>query len=186
MRITTIVRSTIIVASLLSGAGTVAAPLDDIGLPAAATPTSGPLYRAIASMDSELFDAVFNKCDSARVGELITDDFEFYHDKWGQIAASKKQFVDLIRNLCERQAKGIDYRARRELVKGSLRVYPLRKYGAIETGIHRFYRLTKGKKDQLTETARFLQVWKMTNGQWKLARVFSYDHRDVAAVPGNP
>jgi hypothetical protein len=45
-------------------------------------------------------------------------------------------------------------------------------------GEHRFYKLTPGKKDELTETAKFTHLWKKENGVWKLARVLSYDHRD--------
>jgi ketosteroid isomerase-like protein len=56
-------------------------------------------------------------------------------------------------------------------------VYPLNNYGAIQVGIHRFYAIAEGKKDQLTETGRFTQVWKKEDGKWKLARVLSYDHK---------
>jgi len=77
---------------------------------------------------------------------------------------------------CERIKSGDDFRARRELVAGSMKVYPLNNYGAVETGEHRFYALAEGKSDQLTESAQFLHVWKNENGQWKLARVISYGH----------
>ncbi|MDE2235709.1 MAG: DUF4440 domain-containing protein [Gammaproteobacteria bacterium] len=117
--------------------------------------TPGQLYRAIAHEDRLLFNAVFTTCDLKVLDGLLTDNFEFYHDRWDLIATSKAQFVANIRNLCERQAKGIDYRAKRVLVPGSLKVYPLHHYGAIETGVHRFYRLTPGKPEQLTETAKF-------------------------------
>jgi ketosteroid isomerase-like protein len=140
-------------------------------------PQSQELFDEIASNDSALFEAVFDKCDFDRVGDLITDDFEFYHDKWGQIATSKEQFVESIRNLCERQKQGIDFRSRRELVKGSLAVYPLNNYGAVEVGVHRFYAISEGKEDKLTETARFTHVWKKDNGRWRVARVVSYDHK---------
>ena len=36
--------------------------------------------------------------------------------------------------------------------------------------------LTPGKPDQLTETGRFIIVWKLEAGVWKMARVVSYDH----------
>jgi len=137
------------------------------------------LFDELAGKDAALFDAVFNTCNVDRLGELLTEDFEFYHDKAGLTATSGAQFVELIRGMCERQKKGVDYRARRELVKSSLEVYPLNNYGAIQMGVHRFYRLTEGKGEKLTEVAKFTHVWKKENGGWRLARVLSYDHQDV-------
>ncbi len=143
---------------------------------------SQQMFDELAVKDGELFGAVFNNCNPDKLKELLTEDFEFYHDKFGQIAKSGAEFVEAIRGMCERQKKGTDYRARRELVKNSLQVYPLNNYGAIQTGAHRFYKLTEGKKDELTETAVFTHLWKKDNGQWKLARVLSYDHRDPKGV----
>ena len=39
-----------------------------------------------------------------------------------------------------------DRRVRRELVRGTLEVYPIRDYGALETGIHHFYATEKGQQ----------------------------------------
>ena len=33
-----------------------------------------------------------------------------------------------------------------------------------------------GKPDQLTETGKFIDLWKQEGDTWKLARVISYDH----------
>lgn len=140
------------------------------------SPTSRQLFNELAAKDNELFDTIFNKCNVERLGELITEDFEFYHDKSGQVAKSGKEFVDSIRNLCERQSKGIDHRARRVLVRNSLAVYPLNNYGAVQMGVHRFYPLIKGKSN---EVAKFTHLWKKENGEWRLARVLSYDHKNV-------
>jgi hypothetical protein len=141
------------------------------------TAVSQELFAELAYQDSVFFDAVFNTCNFEKVGEFITDDFEFYHDKWGLMATAKTQFVESIKNLCERQKQGIDYRARRELVKSSVAVYPLHNYGAIQMGVHRFYKKTEGKEDQLTEVAQFTHVWKNDHGKWKISRVLSYDHK---------
>ena len=132
----------------------------------------------LAAKDAELFDVLFNKCLPERLKDLTTEDFEFYHDKWGQIAKSGAEFVEAIRRGCERQKQGVDYRARRELIKESVRVYPLNNYGAIHMGEHRFFKLTDGKPDELTETSKFTNLWKKEKGVWRLARVLSYDHRD--------
>jgi len=44
-------------------------------------------------------------------------------------------------------------------------------------GVHRFYAITEGKEDELTEVAQFTHVWKKDAGNWKIARVLSYDHK---------
>jgi len=137
--------------------------------------TSRQLFDELTVMDRELFDTIFNKCDVERLGELVTNDFEFYHDKGGQVAKSGKEFVDSIRGMCDRQSKGEDYRARRVLVRNSLVVYPLNNYGAVQMGVHRFYPLIKGKP---REIAKFTHLWKKENGQWRIARVISYDHQN--------
>ena len=43
-------------------------------------------------------------------------------------------------------------------------------------GEHRFFKLTLGKPDEMTETGRFIIFWKNDGGVWKMARVVSYDH----------
>ena len=65
---------------------------------------------------------------------------------------------------------------------GTLETYALNDYGAVQLGTHRFYALRRGKPDLLTETSRFVDVWKLENGAWKLSRVISYGHElDPAA-----
>lgn len=108
---------------------------------------------------------------------MLADDFEFFHDKFGQIASSPRQFVESVRQGCEAQEKGTNVRARRELIQGSMAVYPMNNYGAIQTGSHRFFGLEPGKPDRLRESARFFHAWKQVDGKWKLARAFSFDHR---------
>src|SRR5262249_35485094 len=71
---------------------------------------------------------------------------------------------------------------RRELIKGSMQVYPINNYGAVQLGDHRFYvtenaRLADGQgKEVLSGVAKFIHVWKYENGEWRISRVFSYDH----------
>jgi len=144
--------------------------------------TAGPvatkeLYDELAEKDRMLFDAVFNTCDIEALKTLIADDFEMYHDKGGLISTSGAQFVENIRAMCERQKTGEDYRARREIVEGTLEAFPLNNYGGIQTGVHRFYKKIPGQPDKLVEIARFTSVWKKEPGGWKLTRVLSYDHK---------
>jgi hypothetical protein len=63
---------------------------------------------------------------------------------------------------------------RRDLVKGSLEVYPVKDYGAIETCLHKFCHVENGKDD--CGTFKNVMVWQKKDGQWKVTRVISYDH----------
>ncbi len=145
-------------------------------------PRAGPaltqeLYDEIAAVDQKLFAAVFDTCDIPALTALVADDFEFYHDKDGLSSTTGAQFVKAIEGTCERQKTGEDYRARREIVPGSLKVYPLNNYGAVEVGEHRFYQLLPGQPEKLVEISLFTQLWKKEESGWKLTRVLSYGHR---------
>lgn len=144
--------------------------------------TAGPaqtqqLTEEVAAADHTFFSAFFDRCDTAALAEMVTDDFEMFHDKNGLMTRSGKEFLEGISRTCARQKTGDDYRARRELVPGSLKVYPLNNYGAVEVGVHRFYQLLPGKPEKLVEVAQFTHVWKKDEKGWKLARALSYDHR---------
>lgn len=138
---------------------------------------STELYKTLKQNDSLLFNASFNTCDIPELEKLVSDDFEFYHDKGG-LMGSKAEFIEKTKNgLCK-----LNYKARRELVEESLEVFPLNKdgvlYGAVQTGRHNFYAKEKDKPEYLTSTAVFTHVWLLENGSWKLKRVLSYDHQD--------
>lgn len=148
---------------------------------ATAEPRPGPaqtkeLTDEIAEQDRIFFDAFFNRCDVGKIGSMLTEDFEFYHDKWGKTASSRADFVTAITGTCERQKTGEDYRARRELVEGTLEVYPMNNYGAVEVGVHRFYQKLEGGGEKLVEISRFTNLWKKEPDGWKMSRVLSYDH----------
>lgn len=127
---------------------------------------SDSLYLQIAHMDSILFNA-FNNRDLEVFKSLFTTDLEFYHDKGGltDYTYSINSFKNTIA-----QNNGL----RRELVKGSLEVYPIKDYGAIQIGAHTFCHLENGKQD--CGTFKFVHIWKKINGEWKITRVISYDH----------
>lgn len=140
--------------------------------------TSAELKATVLQLDRQLFDAVFSRCDADRLRPLVAEDFEFYHDKHGLSATSGTQFVDNVRGMCARQETGEDYRARRELDAATSEVFAMNAYGAIHTGVHRFYMLEPGKPEKLVEISRFSNLWHHDDaGNWTLTRVFSYDHR---------
>ena len=122
------------------------------------------LTRAITTLDKQLFDA-YNTCNLERLGTFVTDDLEFYHDKTG-LAVGKQPFLDAIK-------KNICGKVTRELVAGSLEVYPLNGYGAVEIGVHRFHH--PGDDSNVGE-AKFVHLWQYKDGAWKISRVISYDH----------
>ena len=124
------------------------------------------LTQTITALDKELFDA-YNTCNIEKLGTLVTDDLEFYHDKTG-LAVGKQVFLDAIK-------KNICGKVTRELVQGSLEVYPLHGYGAVEIGVHRFHH--PGDSD--VGEAKFVQLWQYKDGAWKISRVISYDHGAV-------
>jgi len=127
------------------------------------------LTRAISALDTQLFDA-YNNCDIDKLGSLVTDDLEFYHDKTGLMVGKQPFLVAIKNNICGK--------VRRELVKGSLEVYPLKGYGAVEIGVHRFYHPGTQDHDVVGE-AKFVQLWQYKDGAWKVSRVISYDHETV-------
>ena len=127
------------------------------------------LTKKIASMDSILFHA-FNTCDVNTSKSLFTEDLEFYHDAGG--LTNYAQNVNSILQRCNNKEMTV----RRELVKGSLEVFPIKDFGAIQIGSHRFYYAGKGQEEKLDGTFKFVHIWKNVNGNWKIARVISYDH----------
>ena len=153
-------------------------------LPAAAlAQDTRPLPDQIAQADQVLFRAIFDDCTPEALKTLVTDDFEFYHDKWGKIAGSKEEFVKAIQGLCERQRAGTDFKGKRVLLNETLEVLPMKGYGAIEMGRHRFFKVEAGKPDTPTERARFTHLWRQVDGKWLLARVLSYDHVNEPGWP---
>lgn len=137
------------------------------------------LYKAIMSRDSLLFNIGFNTCDVSQFENLLSNNFEFYHDK--DSIQDRTLFLKNIRKgLCSSTKT---YKARRDLVPGSTEIYPLSKngvlYGALQIGIHQFFESTPEGKDKFGSTARFTHVWILENGIWKLRRSFSYDHQET-------
>lgn len=47
----------------------------------------------------------------------------------------------------------------RLLVAGTFAIYPLKNFGAVQSGIH-----------------RFTHIWRNLSGKWQLTRILSYDH----------
>ncbi len=143
------------------------------------------LRHTVAALDSALFGA-YNRGDLARIGELVADDLEFLHDQTGR-AVGRSAFVQGVRqHVCGK--------VRRDPVPGSVTISPLRGYGAVETGEHRFCdaRRYGTCPDSASGVARFVMVWQqLDRRRWRLARVISYDHvsshqRPASGPSGRP
>lgn len=158
----TIVLFAVPLLALSQSAGNKVAPIRN----SAAASVSPELYDEIERMDGVLFDA-FNTQNLNKMKTLFTDDLEFYQDNEGLIlyAQTMKDF----KSLFEQNTK-----IRRELVKGSLEVYPIKNYGAIEIGLHKFCHIENGKEE--CGTFKFVHVWRNKDGEWKISRVISYNH----------
>ena len=128
--------------------------------------TSQELYNVIARMDSIMFDA-FNTQNMVKFQSLFTKDLEWFQDNGGLI--SYKTVFENFGNTFKKP-----FKLTRELVPGSLEVHPIKDYGAIEIGIHRFRHIENGKEE--TGTFKFVMIWQNKDGQWKISRVISYNH----------
>ncbi|WP_331983224.1 nuclear transport factor 2 family protein [Ohtaekwangia sp.] len=129
--------------------------------PSAYVPASQALYDSIVHMDSVWEDS-YNNCKLDLQEELISDDLEFYHDQGGLMTSKKLLIQALERNICGKVT--------RELLPGSIEVYPIRGYGAVEMGLHRFH----GKNEAgHGDYARFIHLWHSEHGRWRITRVIS-------------
>lgn len=122
------------------------------------------LFETIKSLDAKLFDA-YNNCDLAVLGSMVSDDLEFYHDQTG-LSVGKAPFLAAIKqNICGK--------VQRTLIENTLEVYPLKGYGAVEIGIHRFHHPNEPGN---VGYAKFVMIWHNDNDIWKVTRVISYEH----------
>jgi len=137
-----------------------------------ASPTSGALYDELARMDSVLFDATFVSCDREKWKSLLTADIEFYHDCGGFTSGQAVKPPERCPH---------DQGITRELVDSSLEVYPIKDYGAIQRGVHRF--LEDGVPT--STVAQFVHLWQKKDGVWKISRVLSFDHQSETSASSN-
>jgi len=125
-------------------------------------PQSQELYNTIVHMDSIYFSA-YNTCDMDKQAAIYSDSIEFYHDGSG-LETSKKALLSAIReNICGKVT--------RVLVKGSIEVYQIPNFGAVEIGLHRF--INHAEKDALSKPDKFVIIWRYKNDQWQITRVIS-------------
>ena len=158
---------TILLATLVLGTqGGAQRPIHNVTSVTRAAQSTLDLHSEITAADSALFTA-FNQRNLPKFRSYFTRDLEFYQDNEGLALypQTMKDFEGMF-------AQG--NKIRRELVKGSLEVYPVKNYGAIEIGVHRFCHVEKGKDE--CGTFKFVHLWQNNGVGWKISRVISYAH----------
>lgn len=128
-------------------------------------PDDQQLYETVVKLDS-LFFGAYNTCtiNLDKYGSFFSENIEFYHDKGG-LMTSKQDIIDATkRNICGKVT--------RELVKGSIEVYPIKDFGAIEIGLHKFHN-NQEPVGTPSKVGRFMVIWENKNKEWKIRRVIS-------------
>jgi hypothetical protein len=94
-------------------------------------------------------------------------DLEFYHDNDGKLSYDdvRAGFTKMFSTLLA---------PRRTLVRGTMRVYPVPNYGAMQVGEHLFCHIEQGKPD--CGVFQFTHVWRKADGRWRITRALSYGH----------
>lgn len=168
----------LLAACATASAETAPAPVHAAGANVVAGPLASPeLVAAITERDRQLFDIAFNTCNVDALRPLLADEFSFIHDKGGTTASDPDTFVADVREMCAGRLTGQNVMASRVLVPDSLRIYAVQDNAAIEIGTHLFYGLEPGHEPVLRESGQFFHYWRLVDGEWRLAQVFSYDHR---------
>jgi hypothetical protein len=128
-------------------------------------PDDPELYKTIVNRDSVFF-SLYNSCDRnlKEYGDFYSEDIEFYHDKGGLMTSKKDIIEGTQKNVCGKVT--------RELVKGSIEVYPIKDFGALEIGLHKFHNNTEPENKE-SRAGRFMIFWKKENNDWKITKVVS-------------
>lgn len=125
-------------------------------------PINKELYETIVKLDDKFFGA-YNTCDFKIQELMISENIEFFHDKGG-LSTSKKEIIEAIKN-------NICGKVKRELVKGSIEVYPIKDYGAVQIGYHKFY--NNQEPDAISKKNKFITIWKNEDKNWVMTKIIS-------------
>jgi Domain of unknown function (DUF4440) len=130
------------------------------------TPDDKKLHNTIATLDS-IFFYNYNTCDVhlKQYADFYAEDVEFYHDKGGVMTLKKDIIGGTEKYVCGRVT--------RELMPGSIEVYPIKDYGAVEMGLHKFHNKNEDETKNPSHFGKFVIVWQLKNEDWKIAKVIS-------------
>lgn len=134
-------------------------------------PTQTTLFTTVSNLDADLF-YTFNHCASPdqlrKHAGYLASDLEFYHDKGGVTWSRRDYMANTKNHVCGQ--------FRRELIPGSLQIFPIKDFGAIEQGKQKFCWL---KSEKCFGEAQFLILWHHMGNRWVATRVFSYGHQSI-------
>ena len=134
------------------------------------SPATDPLTRDIRALDAKVFEA-YNSCDLDTFSAFFDPKVAFYHDMGGATFDRDTVVANTRKYICGK--------VERELISASLRVYPIKDFGAIEEGEHRFCELATGRCEGI---AKFIIVWNKRGAAWRITNVLSYGHRAATAA----
>ena len=129
-------------------------------------PADKLLYEKIIKQDSLLFVA-FNAKNITDLKSFFTDKLEVYQDNTG--LRNYDQTIEAFTGLFK-----MEYTLTRTPINKSIEVYPIKNYGAIETGQHTFCHTENNKLE--CATFKFVHIWEQKDGQWKLSKIITYGH----------
>ena len=130
------------------------------------------LALTMTALDAAAFDA-FNHCEVAgkldKYASFFAPDVEFYHDLGGVTTTRDEMIAQTRQNVCGK--------FQRELVPGTLKAWPVKDYGALVRGEHRFCHYKPGGTTHPCEgQAEFTILWRHAGDTWTITRAFSYGH----------
>jgi len=125
-------------------------------------PVNQEIFNEIQAMDTKFFNA-YNSCDLDTQSDIYSEDIEFFHDKGG-LMTSKQGIIDgTEKNICGKVT--------RTLIPRSIEVYPIKDFGAVEIGYHKFF--NNQEPDAISNPSKFIIFWKKSGSDWKITKVVS-------------
>ncbi|MFC0169375.1 nuclear transport factor 2 family protein [Pseudoduganella danionis] len=141
-------------------------------------------WERSARRADEAYWNAYNRADADGMNAFLADDVEFYHDRGGTLIGKPALAA------ANDSMKGSAVRMRRAAIPGTVRFFPMRLdeqvYGVLVTGEHAFYVTPKGEAEFKAGQAYFTQLMRMQGQDWRISRIFSYEHVDAAPVPKLP
>ncbi len=138
------------------------------------------LFKTIARLDSLMISVAQRDCDLETYESFLSEDFEYFHDKGGFTPSKEAEMADMA-IFCGPEQRGRQP-LRRQLTQGTLEVYPMDKYGALQFCDHTFYLQINDGTEKLIGSGKMTALWKKEDNGWKVTRIISYDHQPLAEM----
>lgn len=96
---------------------------------------------------------------------FFSPDVEFYHDTGGVTWDRASMIENTKKYVCGHYT--------RKLVADSFKAYPIKDFGVITEGEHKF---CQNGTQKCEGKADLVMIWSNTNDKWEVTRVFSFGH----------